>query len=524
MSEPLPSAELVERSEAEIVAEAFDPAFYLATYPDVASYPGGPLQHFLDFGWRELRDPNAEFSTRAYVDANPDVFDRGVNPLVHCLTSPRRLMSTRELRLGFRYEVIEGAIPMEIRLESFRRPVRTDPAARLDAALATGREGLRRLHVTFSHDDYTAGFGGVPITLQRESAGVAALGRDHLHLFPARPWQLVRTPQERGQLGVIWNGRRVGIFSPRTITAALRRASAGPAATRSFAIHSLLGHDADETADLLAALDLQAGYFWLHDFASLCAGFHLMRDDVEDCAAPPPDSAACGICLFGPWRRRHLEAHERLFRRLRLTVASPSEPTLTLWRRAWDFPTAGEVVAPHARLVRPRPDGPARDGPFRLVYAGLTVPHKGWRVFRELALRAAEDPRYAFLHLGASGEDGLPVEFHEVTATPERPEAMREALAAHRPDAVLVWPLCRETFSFTTHEAAAAGAAVVTGPDSGNVAAFVDATGLGVVLRSEEALLDAFRSGEILSLARDRRAAESYDLAFSGLTADLVAA
>jgi len=101
---------------------------------------------------------------------------------------------------------------------------------------------------------------------------------------------------------------------------------------------------------------------------------------------------------------------------------------------------------------------------------------------------------------------------------------MRDALEGLAVDVALIWPLCRETFSFTAHEAAAAGAAVVTGPDSGNVAAFVDATGLGVVLGSDEALLGAFRSGEILSLARDRRAAESYDLAFSGLTADLVAA
>ena len=66
---------------------------------------------------------------------------------------------------------------------------------------------------------------------------------------------------------------------------------------RSFAIHSLLGHAAGETADIVAAAGLKAGYFWLHDFASLCAGFHLLRNDVEDCSAPPPESAACGICV-----------------------------------------------------------------------------------------------------------------------------------------------------------------------------------------------------------------------------------
>ncbi|WP_200941280.1 hypothetical protein [Methylobacterium sp. Leaf111] len=61
----------------------FDPIYYLYWYPDVrfASYP--PLEHYLQHGWKEGRDPSAGFSTLGYLAANPDVVQSGANPLVH---------------------------------------------------------------------------------------------------------------------------------------------------------------------------------------------------------------------------------------------------------------------------------------------------------------------------------------------------------------------------------------------------------------------------------------------------------
>ncbi|MET0273492.1 MAG: hypothetical protein ABW360_10930, partial [Phenylobacterium sp.] len=116
----------------------------------------------------------------------------------------------------------------------------------------------------------------------------------------------------------------------------------------------------------------------------------------------------------------------------------------------------------------------------------------------------------------------LPLSFHEVTVSEAQPRIMQATLEALEVDAVLVWPLCRETFSFTAYEAAAAGAAVITGPDSGNVAAFVADSGLGWVISDEAALTSAFESGAIAELARVRRKPRLYDLKFSALTVDLL--
>ena len=502
--------------EHAIAARGFDRAFYLRNNPDVAATGSDPLDHFMQYGWREGRDPSPDFSVDAYLQAFPEVEASGVNPLVHYLTSGRPVVRRRESPYGFRYEIIEAFRPVADRI-----PPAPPPAAGAEAGLAeafaVSRGGLARLHVTFSHDDYSANLGGLQASVRREAERLAELGRDHLHLHPARAWPVVRAAGEAEPLGVVWNGRRVGVFAADAVARVLREAAAGPADERSFAIHSLLGHRADEVGDILEAAGLSAGVFWLHDFASLCAGFHLLRNDVEDCGAPPPDSAACGICAYGPWRARHAAEHARLFERLDLTVAAPSQATLDLWTRAAPFAAARTVVLPHAQLIASGPAPVGEGGPFRLAYAGLPVGHKGWPIFRSLALRFADDPRYEFLHLGARGEPNLPVRFQEVGS------GMAAALEAARPDAVLVWPLCRETFSFVAYEAVAAGCAVVTGPDSGNVAAFVAEAGSGAVLADEAALAAAFETGEILTLGRAKRSPMLHDLRYSALTLDLPA-
>ncbi|MDB5427059.1 MAG: glycosyl transferase, group 1 family protein, partial [Phenylobacterium sp.] len=473
------------------------------------------------------RDPNASFSVKDYLESYPDIAEADINPFVHFLSAGRAEGRTGRTELGFRYEIIKRLVPIETRVKAVARAsarVKLATAASLAKELAGARTGLADLHITFSHDDYTANTGGVQLCLQREGARIAALGRDHLHLFPVKPWPVVRVRGEPGRLGVLLNGEAVGVFAPKTIAGAVGKAAgAVKAGQRSFAIHSLLGHSAGETVDILAAAGLRAGYFWLHDFASLCAGYHLLRNDVEDCSAPPPESPACGICVYGPWRARHIAEHQRLFERLSLTVVSPARTTLDLWKASSAYPTAGQVILPHARLVErgPAPVAPA-DRPLRIAYAGMPAAHKGWEIFRDLVARHAGDPSYHFIHLGGRTEAGLPLEFHKVTVTDDRPRAMQDAIEKHEVDAVLIWPLCRETFSFLAYEAVAGGAAVIAGPDSGNVAAFVEETGHGLVLTGEDALAAALESGGLAGLARAQRKPQLYDLAFSALTVDLL--
>ncbi len=61
----------------------FDPAYYLARYPDIASTKVNPLWHYVLQGFQEGRSPSSRFNARDYLRQYPDVGAAGLNPLLH---------------------------------------------------------------------------------------------------------------------------------------------------------------------------------------------------------------------------------------------------------------------------------------------------------------------------------------------------------------------------------------------------------------------------------------------------------
>ena len=61
----------------------FDKELYKKQNPDVVKHKMNPALHYLLYGWKEERNPSAEFSTYLYLEANKDLNRFGVNPLLH---------------------------------------------------------------------------------------------------------------------------------------------------------------------------------------------------------------------------------------------------------------------------------------------------------------------------------------------------------------------------------------------------------------------------------------------------------
>ena len=83
--EPAPAVEELHAAELQTLRAStlFDPAWYLARYPDVGAGGMDPALHYLLHGAREGRDPGPDFSTVDYLLRYPDVAEAGFNPLVH---------------------------------------------------------------------------------------------------------------------------------------------------------------------------------------------------------------------------------------------------------------------------------------------------------------------------------------------------------------------------------------------------------------------------------------------------------
>ena len=70
---------------ARLVEQFLDPAWYRTRYPDIAAADQNSLQHYINYGAAERRDPNGFFDCAWYIEHYPDVASSGLHPLLHYL-------------------------------------------------------------------------------------------------------------------------------------------------------------------------------------------------------------------------------------------------------------------------------------------------------------------------------------------------------------------------------------------------------------------------------------------------------
>lgn len=78
------AARLPETDDYKVIAEHFDPAFYLSQLATTDA-PKDPVAHYITEGVAAGLDPSPAFCTRFYLLRNPDVAEAGVNPFLHYL-------------------------------------------------------------------------------------------------------------------------------------------------------------------------------------------------------------------------------------------------------------------------------------------------------------------------------------------------------------------------------------------------------------------------------------------------------
>lgn len=89
--------------EAIVEYSLFDPLFYLNCYADVRAANLDPLEHFINYGVNELRDPCASFSSSGYFYRFPDAKATSLSAIEHYLHIGRLLGRHKKTILnGFR--------------------------------------------------------------------------------------------------------------------------------------------------------------------------------------------------------------------------------------------------------------------------------------------------------------------------------------------------------------------------------------------------------------------------------------
>ena len=497
----------------QTVAATFDAEYYLGAYPDVRACGMDPFFHFHHHGTWELRNPNAWFDTGYYVRSNSDVLESGIDPFWHYLVFgkdegrlPRRpeaagraaLAAVRPPSAGW-VGGVPGDVP-HLGLKALRAAI----GGRLPAA-----DGFV---LSVSHDRYTHSVGGVQILIADEQQAYNRQNVVYLHIAPGAARLKLAPPGTDPVLHLTIDGTHLGLTNAAHLAQVLSDLRPSMPAQRRFVVHCLFGHAIEALVALHAALLPEHAVFWANDYEGICIGFNLLRNDVAFCGGPPQGSMACRVCIYGEERDAHLAEVGRLFAAIPFHVVAPSAAALAVWQDGARLPQQSIQVHPYVRLrpsairsglVSATPRG-TPDNPVRIAFVGYAAVHKGWPAFVQLAAALEGHGAYRLVHLTALPQQvPLPgVEAIEASVTAAARGAMTDALIAAAIDLVLVlspWP---ETFCLVTYEAMAAGADIVTVPDSGNVADVALETGRGIVVADTAALVEFFASGAAIEYVR----------------------
>ena len=519
--------------EMKTVGEAFDTAFYLSLYSDVASHKDvDPLEHYCVWGWKERRDPSPGFSTGFYLDNNPDIQEVGINPFCHYLVSGKAEGRLASHPAGQDFEVLRNMLPLEEDVSRSKKCTRYKKIAETKLEqedlhnLITDRLTENKvLFVAITHDNYLVSLGGVQLCISKEQLIANQNNQTYLAFFPIKSLPRLLHPEDTldPEVGIILDGEVLGACKWSAATATARSLRLQGAEHR-LVIHQLLGHDPRRIVDFADASGSRNCVLWLHDYISLCPSFTLQRNRLRFCGAPAPSSNACTLCVFGEERLSQIDTIQSLFECLNVHVVSPSEVALEIWRASGLLKESSSRVIPHITLEDVNHSASKeRLGPIKVAFVGTIAPHKGWPTFLNLVQTFNRENDFEFYYFGQGDAQNSKIKTVNAQVTGHDSNAMVNALRKEEIDVVIHWAASPETFSISTFEAFSGGACVITNFGSGNVARAVQDVGLGKVFESEKQMFDCFTNGELRKIVanlRSVRARTTLEPRWSSLTLD----
>jgi FkbM family methyltransferase len=472
----------------------FDKDWYLAHNPDIAQSRMDAASHFLQIGGFEGRDPSLLFKTSFYLNSYEDVKKSGMNPLLHYLKYGKF-----EMRQICPTESGEAPDKREVKAVIQTLPDKLVSGSRMTKLLESARKYDQYI-VSISHDNYLKITGGVQLCITDHQRFANQALKGYLHIYPYGENNLAG--DHSFFVGVSFDGNEMGIIKIDDLLKALKQIECMHIAD--IHIHHTKGMSIKALNEILS-LGNHHGKFWIHDNNSLCPSSHLMRNDTSFCDAPDVTSNACSICKYGVERQQRQPELQALFTNNDLEVVAPSTFALKYWRAKFPYKAINGKVIPHLMLkwIKKIP-ARKRHGELRVAFLGHPLEYKGWKTWNKMVELFSRDTRYKFYHF--SYQPGAPGNYQWVktTVTGNDRTAMVDALKENQIDVALLWSITTETFSFTLHEALAAGCFILTNKLSGNIQDTIKRNQKrGLVLDNEMDLARLMNSDRLEKLIKD---------------------
>ena len=80
---PIKAKKYLESYDKIMKSGLFDKNYYLKAYPHIEKSGMDPLLHYLFYGYKEDKNPSAQFNLKRYLGEYPEIKKNNLNPLVH---------------------------------------------------------------------------------------------------------------------------------------------------------------------------------------------------------------------------------------------------------------------------------------------------------------------------------------------------------------------------------------------------------------------------------------------------------
>ena len=285
------------------------------------------------------------------------------------------------------------------------------------------------------------------------------------------------------EYGLLVDGEYQGVFSEPELTEELMRWNGSGIVLLDFHIHHFLHVKLKDIDHFLRSFPELSVKIYLHDYYTLCRNYTLMKNDEQYCGGKGLTPQICNDCRY---YHSSVKYTEELFDLLniykdRLLFVSPSEITKDIFLNFHPEYADKTVVIPHLKLTgnSTNIEPVKEDEPVKIAFLGYRNPMKGWDLWESITAKYKNDPGYSFYIFNSDDlvyKDMIKV---PVRFTEDRMDAMTKALIENGIHAVFLWSLWPETYSYTFFESYSANCFVITGRESGNIAAAVQKYGNG---------------------------------------------
>lgn len=236
-------------------------------------------------------------------------------------------------------------------------------------------------------------------------------------------------------------------------------------------------------------------YYYVHDYAMVCYSHTLMKNNREFCGTGPLSWKKCHHCKYylqGKWNS--LWQQKFVKRYPKITYIFPSEVVKEIWQNTFQAPNK-LLVVPNTRFREEKLSYAAKDrnDKIRMAFIGYGRIEKGWNIWKKICKDYEE--QYDLYVLGDGECEGNVIKV-PVSVSKDGPNAMIDAIRKYNIDIAFLWSTRPETYSYTFYESYVSGCYIITGSQSGNIAAMTRGYQCGQVFQTEEKLFSYLENVE----------------------------